>query len=83
MQLQTERIWNYQSDCFSHRIIPLETQESTLKFPDYSNKKGNKMHEESVESAFWEYCSLVSEQLERQRVFYEKEKAKEEDRFET
>lgn len=45
MDLQTERIWNYHSDCFSHRLIPLQKQESTLKFPDYSGKKANQLYE--------------------------------------
>lgn len=72
INLETQRIWNYQSDSFCHRLVPLYKQESTLKFPDYLGKKTSKLYEETVESAFWEYCSLVSEELERQRVFYEK-----------
>ena len=76
MDLQTQRIWNYHSDCFSHRLVSLNQEESILKFPDFTAKKANQLYEESVEGAFWEYCSLVSEELERQRVFYEKEKAK-------
>lgn len=74
MDLSTQRVWNYLSDRFSHRVIPLEKQEITLKFPDFHHPKNDVKYEESLESAFWEYCSVVSEELERQRVFYEKQK---------
>lgn len=33
LDFETQRIWNYLNDCFSHRIIPFEKQETTLKFP--------------------------------------------------
>jgi hypothetical protein len=81
MDLETQRVWNYLSDCFSHRVIPLEKQQATLKFPDCSAQKNDGRYEESLESAFWEYCSVVSEELERQRLFYEKQKLEEEERF--
>jgi BRCA1-associated protein len=77
MDLETQRVWNYLSDSFCHRIIPLLKQEVTLKFPDSSSYKKDTMAEESLEGAFWQYCSVVSEELERQRAFYEKMKIEE------
>lgn len=44
MDLTTQRIWNYISDNFSHRIIPLYKQDITLKFPDYNTKKNNSIY---------------------------------------
>jgi hypothetical protein len=31
-------VWNYLSDCFSHRVIPLQKQELTLRFPDVAHR---------------------------------------------
>lgn len=45
MDLETQRVWNYLSDCFSHRVIPLHKQEITLKFPDYSQQKNEMKNE--------------------------------------
>ena len=60
LDIQTNSIWNYQSDCFCHKI---------------AGKEENKMEiseiEDDGEKAFWEYCSIVSEQLQKQRNFYE------------
>jgi len=33
LDLYTQRVWNYMSDCFSHRVIPLQKEEVTLRFP--------------------------------------------------
>ncbi len=45
MDLATQRIWNYISDCFSHRIVSLQKQEVSIKFPDYSTKKNDSLYE--------------------------------------
>lgn len=38
MDLETQRVWNYLADCFSHRVIPLQKQEVTLKFPEVTHR---------------------------------------------
>lgn len=34
LDLESQRVWNYLEDCFAHRVVPLQKQEVTLRFPD-------------------------------------------------
>ena len=65
MDLQTQRVWNYKSDCFSHRLV--NDGDFTIKFRDCEEDAS----EAALEGAVWDYCSIVSEQLHRQSLFYE------------
>lgn len=36
IDLETERVWNYMSDCFSHKLLKNINETANVKFPEIS-----------------------------------------------
>jgi BRCA1-associated protein len=78
LELDTQRIWDYQGDNYVHRVI---RSGPDLFFPDSHIEEGESMEKsDDVELLAWEYNYLINSQLEQQRGYFE---AKIEERLRT
>ena len=75
MQHDTGRIWYYIGDTFVHRILNSK-EYSIVDLPDANiedNRNGDvgeKLMHERIDSAIWEYCFVISHEMEEQRKFF-------------
>ena len=69
MQHDTGRIWYYIGDTFVHRILNSK-EYSIVDLPDANiedNRNGDvgeKLMHERIDSAIWEYCFVISHEME-------------------
>lgn len=69
LELDTQRIWDYQGDNYVHRLI---RSGPALFFPEAQIEEGEQMErQEDVELLAWEYNYLINSQLEQQRCYFE------------
>lgn len=69
LELDTQRIWDYQGDNYVHRLI---RSGPGLFFPDSHIEEGEQMERsEDVELLALEYNHLINSQLEQQRCYFE------------
>lgn len=85
MEISTDRIWDYMGDNFVHRIIKnknyvivnlpdsLGTQQQQQQAESVSQSIDNQLvaASEQQDKAIWEYCYILSHQMEEQRKFFE------------
>ncbi|KAL0220175.1 hypothetical protein RCL1_000030 [Eukaryota sp. TZLM3-RCL] len=64
IDLSTQRVWSYSEDSYVHRLLTdLEGKLVSVDMPKESSSK--------VETVVQEYSTLLEEQIEQQRIFYE------------
>ena len=75
IELDTQRIWDYMTDAWIHRVINSNEGSNTILLDDIDNKKEPSTKEflTRMENVIEEYNKVLSAQLDVQRKFYETE----------
>ena len=75
IELNTQRIWDYLTDSWIHRVINSNEGSNTILLDDHENKDEPSTKEflTRMENVIEEYNKVLSAQLEVQRKFYEAE----------
>ncbi len=82
MQFQNNRIWDYIGDTFVHRLTKNQQDAIIINFPDVNSNNitsvagdmnsTNALYQERVDAAIWEYCYVITHQMEQQRIYFQK-----------
>lgn len=77
MDLSTQRVWDYVSDAYVHRIIQSKTDGKLVELPAADNSAldppdwSDAVPREKMENISVEYTHLLTSQLESQRAYFE------------
>ncbi|KAK2861178.1 hypothetical protein FQN49_004469 [Arthroderma sp. PD_2] len=79
MDLNSQRVWDYEGDAYVHRIIQGKTGGKLLELPEADNSAldppdwTDAVPREKFENLSVEYTHLLTSQLESQRVYFEEQ----------
>ncbi|ODV91197.1 hypothetical protein CANCADRAFT_119550 [Tortispora caseinolytica NRRL Y-17796] len=80
MDLNSQRIWDYASDCYVHRLIQTQEDGKLVELPDQDNGGPSNADNatlttssDKLDAVDREYSNLIQMQLESQRMYYEQQ----------
>jgi len=82
MDIETQRVWDYASDGYVHRLIQNKSDGKLVELPsalvasEYSQSEGDLIPAAKLENIGMEYTYLLTSQLESQRLYFEEKVAK-------
>ncbi|KRX05024.1 hypothetical protein PPERSA_06658 [Pseudocohnilembus persalinus] len=82
--LYSGRIWDYITDIFVHRLIQDNKDNSFLNLPEGQTLQDESQNSEKIQridNQIWEYCYVISQQMEEQRKFFESQIKEAEEEF--
>ncbi|CAO3703937.1 unnamed protein product [Rhizopus stolonifer] len=70
LEIASERVWDYASDGFVHRLIQNDTDGKIVELPD-NHTSDHSSQQEKAETLALEYSYMLTSQLDSQRIYYE------------
>ncbi|KAK6330162.1 hypothetical protein TWF730_004659 [Orbilia blumenaviensis] len=73
MDVDTQRVWDYASDAYVHRLVQNKADGKLVELPSGRNENNTDELYEKLDSIGMEYTHLLTRQLDSQRTYFEEQ----------